>query len=250
MRTERFEFPSVSGYRLAGKLEIPDGEPKAWALFAHCFTCSKDQLAVSRISKALGARGVAVLRFDFTGLGGSEGDFSNTNFSSNVLDLAAAADHMRRKLRPPSLLIGHSFGGAAQIVAASKIPEAEAVAVIGAPSETDSLLRHMDTDAIERDGEARVDILGRAFTVRKQFLDDVRGSNLFAHLARMEKEFFVLHSPDDEIVRFSHGLRLFDAAKDPNSFLALPGANHLLTDRRDAEFAADVLAAWAARRAA
>jgi putative redox protein len=247
MRTEKFEFPSVSGHSLAAKLELPAGEPKAWALFAHCFTCSKDHLAVSRISRALGARGVAVVRFDFTGLGGSEGDFSNTNFSSNVLDLAAAADHMRRKLRSPDLLIGHSFGGAAQIVAASKIPEARGVAVIGSPSETDSLLRRMDTEAIEREGAAEVDILGRAFTIRKQFLEDARAGNLFEHLRRLEKDFFVLHSPDDEIVRFTHGQRLYDAAKGTKSFLALPGANHLLTDRRDAEYVAQVLAAWAAR---
>ncbi|PCI36872.1 MAG: osmotically inducible protein C [Elusimicrobia bacterium] len=250
MRTEKFEFQSISGNQLAAKLEMPAGEPKAWALFAHCFTCSKDSLAVSRISRALGRRGVAVVRFDFTGLGGSEGDFANTNFSSNLMDLAAAADHMRRKLRPPDLLIGHSFGGAAVIAAASKIPEAKAVAVLGSPSETDSILRHMDTDAIKRDGVAEIEILGRPFKIKKQFLDDVSGPNLFRHLGRMQCELFVLHSPDDEIVGFSHAQRLFEAAKGPKSFLALPGADHLLTDRRDAEYVAEVISAWAERRIA
>lgn len=191
-----------------------------------------------------------MVRFDFTGLGGSEGDFSNTNFSSNVLDLAAAADHMRRKLRPPDLLIGHSFGGAAQIAAASKIPEVKGVAVLASPSETDSILRRMDTDALTRDGVAEIDILGRPFKIRKQFMDDVAGQNLFKHLGRMDAELFVLHSPDDEIVGFTHAQRLFEAAKGPKSFLALPGANHLLTDRRDAEYVADVLAAWAERHIA
>jgi putative redox protein len=246
---EKVTFTNGHGETLAGLLERPEETPKAYALFAHCFTCSKNVGAASRISRALAAQGFAVLRFDFTGLGNSEGDFANTNFSSNVSDLAYAARHMAASHGPVELLIGHSLGGAAVLAAAGDLPEAKAVVTIGAPSDPghiEHLLRdHLD--GIEADGEAVVDLAGRRFTIKKQFLKDIRGRPLGQRVATLRKALLVMHSPVDDIVGVDEASKIFLAAKHPKSFVSLDRADHLLNDPRDAQFVADVVAAWAGR---
>lgn len=247
MRSERFEFPGSGGGSLAARLDEPEGPPRAQALFAHCFTCGKDVLAASRIATALAERGIATLRFDFTGLGGSDGEFANTGFSSNVDDLVAAADHLRASGRPPSLLIGHSLGGAAALAAAERIPEVRAVAVIAAPFEVAHVTKQFAEQVpdIEARGEARVRLGGRPFTIRKAFLDDARAQDQGARIARLGRALLVLHAPLDAVVGIADARAIFEHARHPKSFVALDGADHLLSHRGDAEYAAAVLAAWA-----
>jgi uncharacterized OsmC-like protein/alpha/beta superfamily hydrolase len=250
MRAERFDFPNTAGQTLAALLERPAGEPAAFALFAHCFTCGKDNLAAKRIAEALAERGIAVLRFDFTGLGASEGEFANTNFSSNVADLVAAADHLRRTQRAPTLLIGHSLGGAAVLAAAARIPEAHAVATIAAPSDpghVTGLFKEDDIADIRTEGEREVVLSGRPFRIRREFLDDVAEQHLLPHVADLRKALLVLHSPIDDTVGIDNATRIFLAAKHPKSFVSLADADHLLSRRRDAIYAAHVIAAWAER---
>jgi uncharacterized OsmC-like protein/alpha/beta superfamily hydrolase len=250
MRAERFDFPNTAGQTLAALLERPAGEPAAFALFAHCFTCGKDNLAAKRIAEALAERGIAVLRFDFTGLGASEGEFANTNFSSNVADLVAAADHLRRTQRAPALLIGHSLGGAAVLAAAARIPEARAVATIAAPSDPGhvaGLFKEDDIADIRTQGEREVVLSGRPFRIRREFLDDVAEQHLLPHVADLRKALLVLHSPTDDTVGIDNATRIFLAAKHPKSFVSLADADHLLSRRRDAIYAAHVIAAWAER---
>lgn len=246
---DKITFTNDRGETLAGLLERPEGKPKAYALFAHCFTCSKNVGAASRISRALAAQGFAVLRFDFTGLGNSEGDFANTNFSSNVSDLIHAARHMRDNHGPVELLIGHSLGGAAVLAASGELPESKAVVTIGAPSDPghiQQLLRdHVEN--IEARGQATVELAGRQFTIKKQFLDDIRNRPLGARIAGLRKALLVMHSPLDDIVDVEEASKIFIAAKHPKSFVSLDRADHLLNDPRDAQFVADVIAAWAAR---
>jgi putative redox protein len=249
--SEKVEFPGHDGSsRLAARLDRPDGPVKATALFAHCFTCSKDTHAASRIAGALAGRGFAVLRFDFTGLGGSEGEFANTNFSSNVGDLAAAARFLGETLgRGPEVLIGHSLGGAAVLAAAHDIPAARAVATIGAPADP-AHVAHLLKDkaeAIAAEGAARVEIAGRAFTIKQQFLDDIAEARVRENLGTLRKALLVFHAPRDEIVGIDNAGLIFAAAKHPKSFVSLDDADHLLTRRADAVYVADVLAAWAAR---
>lgn len=249
MPTERFQFPGSGGHQLAAALDLPDAQPLAYALFAHCFTCSKDNLAARRISAALAARGIAVLRFDFTGLGASEGEFANATFSSNVADLVLAADHLRSSHRAPSLLIGHSLGGAAVLAAAAQIPEAKAIATIAAPSDpshvTGLFADHVDT--IRGEGSVDVSLAGRPFTIRREFLDDIAEHNLMAEIARLHKALLILHAPTDDTVGIDNATKIFLAAKHPKSFVSLDHADHLLSDRRDANYAAGVIAAWAQR---
>lgn len=246
---EKVSFTNEHGEALAGLLERPAGRPRAYALFAHCFTCSKNIGAATRISRALAARGFAVLRFDFTGLGNSEGDFANTNFSSNVRDLLYAARHMRQHHAPLGLLIGHSLGGAAVLAAAAELPEVGAVATIGAPSDP----RHLEhlfaghLDDIEQLGHATVNLAGRLFTIRKQFVDDIRNQLLAGRIASLRRALLVMHSPVDATVEIEQAARIFRAARHPKSFVSLDHADHLLSDPRDAEFAAGILAAWSAR---
>ncbi|WP_313673195.1 bifunctional alpha/beta hydrolase/OsmC family protein [Mycolicibacterium sp.] len=253
MRAERFDFPNAQGHQLTGLLESPDGEPDAepvaYALFAHCFTCSKESRAARRIAEGLAARGIAVLRFDFTGLGASEGDFANTDFSSNVADLVAAADHLRQTRRAPALLIGHSLGGAAVLAAARHVPEADAVVTIGAPSDPSHVagLFGDQLDEIRARGEGEVVLGGRRFRIRREFLEDAAEQNLVDGLARLGKALLVLHSPVDQVVGIDNASRIFQAAKHPKSFVSLDDADHLLARRRDAVYAADVIAAWAGR---
>ncbi|NQV99030.1 MAG: OsmC family protein [Rhodospirillales bacterium] len=247
--TERFTFPGASGAELAARLDRPDGVPKAYALFAHCFTCSKDIFAASRIAAGLTEAGIAVLRFDFTGLGGSEGEFANTNFSSNVEDLVAAANHMRSHLQAPAILIGHSLGGAAVLAAAGQVPEARAIATIAAPADPAHVTRHFQSSRaeIEATGEAEVLLVGRPFRIKKQFLDDIEGHKLEQHIASLKKALLIFHSPVDASVGIENAGLIFKAAKHPKSFVSLDKADHLLSDRADAAYVATVIAAWAGR---
>jgi putative redox protein len=247
--TQAISFPGASGAPLSARLDAPAEPPLAYALFAHCFTCSKESKAATLISAALAERGVAVLRFDFTGLGGSGGEFANTNFSSNIGDLVAAAGHLRKNYRAPEILIGHSLGGTAVLAAAPDIPECTAVATIGSPFDPRHVLGLIrdSTQAIEREGEAQVEIGGRAFRIKKQFLDDIGGHKLAETVARMSKALMVMHSPRDTIVDIDNAAKIFMAAKHPKSFVSLDPADHLLSRREDALYAGHVVAAWAER---
>ena len=249
MPSERFQFPGAEGQQLAGALELPEGQPLAFALFAHCFTCGKDVLAAKRIAVALAAKGIAVLRFDFTGLGSSEGDFTNSTFSSNVADLVRAADHLRATRKAPAILIGHSLGGAAVLAAAAQIPEAKAVVTIAAPSDPAHVtgLFADRIDDIRKHGKVEVSLAGRPFNISQEFLDDIAEHNLMDHVARLHKALLIMHSATDDTVGIDNATRIFVAAKHPKSFVSLAGADHLLSQRRDGMYAADVIAAWAER---
>jgi putative redox protein len=247
--TERWEFTGGAGERLAARVDRPLGDPRAFALFAHCFTCSKDIAAASRIARELAERGIAVVRFDFTGLGHSGGEFANTSFSSNVDDLVAAADAMRSELEAPALLVGHSLGGAAVLAAASRVPEVRAVATLGAPADPAHVERLLasSVEEIERAGSAEVEIAGRRFRVRRSFLDDLRSQALESRLGQLRRALLVLHSPIDQIVGIENAGRIFEAARHPKSFVSLDDADHLLSRRADAAYAAETIAAWASR---
>jgi uncharacterized OsmC-like protein/alpha/beta superfamily hydrolase len=250
MQTERFVFPGAHGQNLSGRLDAPDTPPRAYALFAHCFTCGKDVVSASRIAAALVERGIATMRFDFTGLGSSDGEFANTHFSSNLEDLLAAVAHLRRQGRAPSLLIGHSLGGAAMLAMAAQVPEAKAVAVIAAPFEPAHVLHLLEADlpAIEAQGEAGVTLGGRPFTIRRSFLDDLRHQpQQAARIAALGRPLLVMHAPGDATVSIESGEQIFATARYPKSFVALDGADHLLTRRADADYVAGVLNAWADR---
>ena len=247
-RRTKIEFEGHAGDRLAGLLEVPDAEPLGTALFAHCFTCGKDVAAASRIARAMVARGYAVLRFDFTGLGNSDGDFANTHFSSNVADLVAAADHLRETVGAPELLVGHSLGGTAALAAAHRIPEARGVVTIGAPADARHVTERFacDVETIEREGAAEVRLAGRPFTIRREFLEDVRATDA-EHVGRLGRALLVMHSPLDETVGIDQAETIYRAAKHPKSFVDLDGADHLLTRPADSEWVATVIAAWASR---
>ncbi len=246
---ERVTFQGSLGEPLAARLDMPDGQVQAIALFAHCFTCSKEIFAAARISQGLTRAGFAVLRFDFTGLGQSGGDFANTNFSSNVADLLAAADYLKGTLGAPQILIGHSLGGAAVIKAASALPDVKAVATIGAPAEANHVKENFraDISEIESKGEATVQLGGRQFSIKKQFLDDLDSHSIRSAAADLRKPLLVMHAPLDQTVGVENAAELFTAARHPKSFVSLDTADHLLTDRGDAAYVAQVLAAWASR---
>ena len=248
-RPERFDFPGAGGEQLAARLDRPADEPVAFALFAHCFTCGKDLIAAAEISKALTASGIAVLRFDFTGLGSSEGEFANTDFSSNVADLTAAADHLRERHEAPRLLVGHSLGGAAALAAAGSIDEVAAVATIGAPADPAHVEHLFDgsIEEIETNAEADVMLAGRSFRVRREFLADVRAQALLPAVTELGRALAVFHAPGDELVGIDSARRIFEAARHPKSFISLDDADHLLSDRADAAYVGLVLGAWAAR---
>lgn len=247
---EKFTFTGSDGHQLSARLDFPDnGKPIAYAMFAHCFTCSKDIFAAGRIARQLTALGYAVLRFDFTGLGMSEGDFANTNFSSNVRDLVLAADHMRETYEAPSLLIGHSFGGTACIKAALDIPEVKALVTVGSPADTHHIQKqfHCHRDEIIEKGEAEVLLAGRPFKLKRQFIEDVEAQNIEDDLAKLKRAYLILHSPLDNTVSIENASKLFATAKHPKSFVSLDNADHLLTKAEDAEYSANVIAAWATR---
>lgn len=249
MPSERFDFPNAAGERLAALLDRPGDEPRAYALFAHCFTCGKDIGVARRIAEGLTALGIGVLRFDFTGLGASEGEFANTTFSSNIADLVAAAAELRRTRRAPAILIGHSLGGTAVLAAASEVPEARAVVTIGAPFDpahvTGLFKEHVG--AINAKGEIEVVLAGRTFRIRKSFLDDVAEQKLSERILNLHKALLVFHSPTDEFVGIENASRIFTTAKHPKSFVSLAGADHLLSRRSDATYVAKVIRAWAER---
>lgn len=244
---KKVEFQS-DGVTLSGALEIPESGVRAYALFAHCFTCGKDTAAASRISRALTRDGIAVLRFDFTGLGNSDGDFANTNFSSNVQDLMAAARFLSEEYEAPQLLIGHSLGGAAVLAAASGLPSVKAVVTIGAPHKAEHLVHNFEAslNEIREQGEAEVSLGGRTFRIRKQFLDDLERLQA-DDLGKLRKALLVMHSPVDETVGIQEAEMIYRAAKHPKSFISLDDADHLLSSKADSEYAAAMIASWAAR---
>jgi putative redox protein len=249
MLTERMDFQGPHG-KISAKLDAPDGTPRAYGLFAHCFTCSKDVLAATRISQGLADLGVAVLRFDFAGLGNSQGKFADTNFSSNVEDLLAAADFLRQKFAAPRLLIGHSLGGTAVLAAAHRIPESKAVVTIASPSDphyvvNNLLSEHLDT--IEQQGEARVKLAGRDFNIRQHFVEDAVQHQLHERIANLGRALMVMHAPQDGTVAVENATRIFSIAQHPKSFVSLDGIDHLVTGREDAAYVASVIAAWSAR---
>jgi uncharacterized OsmC-like protein/alpha-beta hydrolase superfamily lysophospholipase len=248
-QSEKLTFTGVSGEQLAARLDRPDGKPSGYALFAHCFTCSKDIYAASRIAGGLTRHGIAVLRFDFTGLGASEGEFANTNFSSNVGDLVTAANFMRETLEAPSVLIGHSLGGAAVLAAAKSVAEAKAICTIGAPADPAHVAHNfgLAINEINEMGEAEVQLAGRPFRIQKQFLDDINGQKLDGDIAELKKALLVFHSPIDATVGVDNAASIFTAAKHPKSFVSLDDADHLLSRKSDAAYVADVIAAWATR---
>jgi putative redox protein len=249
MPAERFDFPNSQGQKLAALLDRPDGPIRAVALFAHCFTCGKDNKAARLIAHNLTSHGIAVLRFDFTGLGSSEGEFANTNFSSNVDDLIAAADHLRASVAAPAILIGHSLGGAAVLAAAHRVAEAGAVVTIAAPFDP-AHVAGLFGDRIEElksQGEIEVTLAGRSFRIRRDLIDDVGAQNLTGRIGDLHKALLVFHSPTDETVGIDNASRIFTAAKHPKSFISLAGADHLLRRPSDAAYVAHVIAAWAER---
>jgi len=249
-RIERVSFEGSAGDRLDARLDLPAGEPTAFALFAHCFTCSKEIPAATHIARGLVDQGIAVLRFDFTGLGASEGDFANTNFSSNVEDVARAAAMLRARYSAPKVLIGHSLGGAAVLAVAAQIPEAVGVVTIGAPFDAAHVTELLPVDvvsALDRSDEVRVEIGGRSFPIRRQLLEDVSAQHLSEAIAGLNRALLVFHAPDDELVDVDNARRIFAIAKHPKSFVSLDGSDHLLTRRADAIYVAQVLGAWVSR---
>jgi putative redox protein len=247
---QRFSFQNSYGQTLSARIELPSNQkPAAFALFAHCFTCSKDLLAVKNISRALNEEGIGVMRFDFTGLGQSEGDFADSNFSSNVQDLVAAANALAAEFEAPQLIIGHSLGGAAAIFAASEIESIKAVATIGSPSQPEHV-QHLlkgSLDTIAENDSALVNIGGRDFTIKKQFVDDLQNRNMFKVVKALRKPILVLHSPQDTTVGIQNAADIYSAAMHPKSFVSLDGADHLLSRKTDSTYAGSIIAGWASR---
>ncbi|KPP87206.1 MAG: putative redox protein YhfA [Rhodobacteraceae bacterium HLUCCA08] len=249
MPTDRFSFPGHDGARLAARLDLPPGRPRATALFAHCFTCGKDIPAARRIAQRLTALGFAVLRFDFTGLGHSAGEFENTSFTSNVEDLQAACAALTAMDMAPSLLIGHSLGGAAVLKAAAQMDGVKAVVTIGAPFDPGHLTRHFEEDLprIREQGVAEVQLAGRRIRISQGFLDDIAAGALAPAISRLNAALLVLHGPRDDVVGIDNASEIFLAARHPKSFVTLDDADHLLTRAEDAHYAADLIATWAGR---
>jgi len=247
--SESVSFENARGDRLAGVLELPAAPPRAFALFAHCFSCSKDIRAAREVARSLCSEGVAALRFDFAGLGMSQGEFADTNFSSNVDDLVAAADFLRTEYSAPALLVGHSLGGAAALAAAGRIEEVRAVATIGAPASAAHVADAFDDkrSEIETEGEAEVSLAGRPFIIRRQFLEDIERADVLGAAARLARPLLIMHAPLDQTVGIENAGRIFAAARHPKSFISLDRCDHLLTGAQDAPYAARVLAAWASR---
>ncbi len=247
MKSEKVRFENGDGITLTGRLEMPSATPQAYALFAHCFTCTKNIKAAANITRALADCGIAVLRFDFTGLGESEGDFADTNFSSQVSDLVAAAGHLAAEYEAPQLLVGHSLGGTACLMAAPQIPSSRAVATIGSPATASHIGRLLagKREDIERDGRAEVSLGGRPFTINKQFIDDIENQDVASTIHNLRRALMVLHSPVDEVVGIDNAAEIFTSALHPKSFISLDKADHLLSDETDSRYVGTVLATWA-----
>lgn len=250
MRTEKFTFRNRQGIELSAKLSLPvNRKPVSFALFAHCFTCGKDLTSAKMISDSLTQAGFGVVQFDFTGIGSSDGEFHETNFTTNISDLVDAADHMRAEMKAPSLLIGHSLGGAAVIYAAGELEYVKAVATIGAPSSPSHLKKLFKNkeDSIRNEGSAEISIGGRHFMISKQFIEDLETRDLPSFLRKMRKPVLILHSPQDVIVEIENARSLYKAAWHPKSFLSMDGADHLLSDKKDAAYAGEMISGWAGR---
>lgn len=246
MKSIKYDFKNSNNEILSGKLELPEGELKTIAIFAHCFTCSKNFLAASRISKELSSLGIGVLRFDFTGLGNSEGDFANTNFSSNVEDLKLAYESLKKDYFAPQILIGHSLGGAAVLKLSTEIEKLNAVVTIGAPSDVEhvSHLFEGDKREINEKGEAKVSLAGREFTIKKQFIDDLNEHRLLEKLSRSKKSYLIMHSPLDNTVGIDHASKIYNSLKHPKSFISLNDADHLITREKDAKYIGNLISVW------
>ncbi len=246
--SRKLEFDGASGARLAAVLEEPAADARGHALFAHCFTCTKDIFAARQVARSLAAQGIAVLRFDFTGLGESEGEFASTNFSSNIADLRAAAAYLAAEFDGPQLMIGHSLGGAATLAAAATLEQVRAVCTIGAPADPAHVERLFTERSaeIKEQGQAEVLLAGRPFMIQRQFLEDLEATPIAGLVAAMDKPLLICHAPDDAQVGIDNARRIYEAARHPKSFLCLDGADHLLSRRADAEYAGAVIAAWAA----
>jgi putative redox protein len=250
MAAQGFDFEGPKGYRLSGRMAEPEGTLRGWAIFAHCFTCGKDSLAATRVTRALAEHGVGVLRFDFAGLGNSGGEFGDSSFAADVDDLIAASRAMTDEGKAPSLMIGHSLGGAAALMATAAIPTVRGVVTIGAPYDLTHVLRLFDSeglDRVEREGEAEVQLGGRPFVVRKSLVDGLKQNDLRMHIANLQRPLLVMHAPDDDTVEVGNASHIFAAAKHPKSFISLDDADHLLTRREDADYVAKLIAAWATR---
>ena len=251
MPTESLTIPTTRGYDLAGSIEMPTGLVRGAALFAHCFTCTKQSLAAVAVTRALARQGIACLRFDFTGLGGSGGDFGRAGFASDVEDLIDSATYLAKRFGDGIMLVGHSLGGAAVLVAGDLLPPGQvaAIATIGAPADVPHVLGNVKGDlaAIERDGQGEVTIAGRSFTLSRAFLEKTRGIDLLLEVSQLRVPLLFCHSPTDDVVGVENAQKLFGAAKHPKSFVSLAGADHLLTEANDADFAADLIASWGHR---
>lgn len=249
MPTETLRIPASDGHLLAASLELPAGEPRGAAVFAHCFTCTRQSKAAIAVSRELAEKGIACLRFDFSGLGNSEGEFGSDSLPADVADVSAATNWMVDRFGPGVLLVGHSLGGAAVLVAAGEIAKVAAVVTLGAPASVEHVLRQIDGDlaAIVRDGAGPVTIAGRPFTLTRRFIENLRGVDLAGDVERLGRPLMIMHSPTDQLVGIENAARLFAAAKHPKSFVSLAGADHLLLREEDADFAAAVIAAWAGR---
>mgnify|MGYP003626335159 CR=1 FL=1 len=247
MDSKKVEFKGSTGETLSAKVDLPNGNIKAYALFAHCFTCSKDLKAVGNITKALAENGIATFKFDFTGLGQSSGNFADTNFSGNVGDLVKAYEFMNDEFSAPSILIGHSLGGAAVLQASHKMNSVKAVATIGAPAEPAHVKENfeMSIDEINEKGEAKVTLAGRPFTIKKQFIDDLEEARMKKFICDLGKALIVFHSPIDNTVGIDNASKIFIAAKHPKSFISLDKADHLLSEKEDSMYVGKVLATWA-----
>ncbi|MCY2688124.1 bifunctional alpha/beta hydrolase/OsmC family protein [Salinimicrobium sp. TH3] len=250
MNYKKIKFKNSEGLELSGYLELPlNRHPHSYVLFAHCFTCNKNFFAVKNIARALSAKGYGVLRFDFSGLGESDGEFANTTFSGNVEDLLAAADFLKQEYKAPEMLIGHSLGGAAVIFAAEKLTSVKSVVTIGAPSSpvhVKNLLKS-SLEEIDEKGVAQVNVGGRNFTIKKKFLEDINTHDLTSFARDLKKAFLIMHSPQDSVVEISNAEALYKSVKHPKSFVSLDGADHLLTNTKDSEYAGMVIASWASR---
>jgi len=251
MQSEKISFTGAFGDALSAKIDYPDdGEVRSWVLFAHGFSIGKDLKPVRTISKALVEDGYGMLRFDFTGLGQSEGNFSDTNFSSNCADIRNAAAYLREHYKAPCIMIGHSFGGTATLKVASEIPECNAVATIGSPCDTKHIVHQFadQLEEIEEEGEAKVLLGGRPFVIKEQFLEDIERHDIAAEIEDLDRALMIFHSPQDKVVDIAHAAHIYGKARHPKSFVSLDRADHLLLKNpKDAEYVAHVLAAWAHR---